>query len=191
VAFAGLYGLSGAVGPVASQNVGAAQWHRVRQTLVSSGLFVTLYVLPVAVGMFLLRNTLVEVFELQAEAAALLQFYCTFIVVSYWLFGLQLAANPLFTALRHPGYATISNITRDLCLGIPLIYAGSHFYGAPGVLAGQALGNMAAGVIAYSVALWLTHRVERGRPIDLPIPAMKQRWHFHRALAPGVQQRGH
>lgn len=191
VAFAGLYGLSGAVGPVASQNVGAKQWHRVRQTVTSSGLFVALYVLPVTLGMFLLRDTLVTVFELEGEAANLLRFYCTFIVASYWLFGLQLAANPVFTALRHPGYATISNIGRDLCLGIPLVFTGSTLFGAPGVLGGQALGNMLAGVIAYTVALWLTSRVERGLSIDLPFRTLGQRWHFHRALAPGVQHRGH
>lgn len=191
VAFAGLYGLSGAVGPVASQNMGAEQWHRVRQTLTASGFFVTLYVIPVAIGLFLLRNLLVDIFDLSGEAADLLRFYCTFIVISYWLFGLQLAANPLFTALRHPGYATISNIGRDLCLGIPLVYFGSTAFGAPGVLAGQALGNMLAGIVAFSVALWLTRRVEQGLSINLPIRALGQRWHFHRAVVPGVQHRGH
>ncbi len=191
VAFAGLYGLSGAVGPVASQNVGAGKPERVRQTLVSSGWFVTLYVIPVAIALFLLRNVLVDVFALRDEAAALLQFYCTFIVITYWLYGMQLAANPLFTALRHPGYATLSNLLRDICLGIPLIYAGSQWFGAPGVLAGQALGNMIAGIIAFSVALWLSSRVERGLSIDLPFTFCRHRWHFYRALAPGVQHRGH
>jgi putative MATE family efflux protein len=190
VAFAGLYGLSGAVGPVASQNMGAKQWHRVRQTLLSSGVFVSLYVIPVAIGMFLIQDLLVDIFELEAEAAELLHFYCRFIVISYWLFGLQLAANPLFTALRHPGYATISNIGRDLCLGIPLVYLGSSWFGAPGVLAGQAIGNMIAGVTAFSIALWLTTRVEKGLSIDLPFIAFKQRLHFHRAVVPGVQHRG-
>ena len=191
VAFAGLYGLSGAVGPVASQNMGAKQYRRVRQTLLSSGAFVSLYVIPVAIGMFLLKDVLVNVFDLEAAAAELLNFYCTFIVISYWLFGLQLAANPMFTALRHPGFATISNIGRDLCLGIPFVYLGSSWFGAPGVLAGQAIGNMIAGVIAFSIALWLTSRVEKGQSIDLPFVAIKQRWHFHRAVVPGVQHRGH
>lgn len=191
VAFAGLYGLSGAVGPVASQNMGAEQWTRVRQTLLASGIFVSLYVLPVAVLIFLSKNVLVSVFALENAAADLLRFYCTWIVITYWLFGLQLAANPLFTALRHPGYATISNIGRDLCLGIPLVFAGSALFGAQGVLAGQALGNMLAGVVAFSVALWLSGRVEKGLSIDLPIKGLTQRWHFHRQVVPGVQHRGH
>ncbi|MFK7854645.1 MAG: MATE family efflux transporter [Granulosicoccus sp.] len=191
VAFAGLYGLSGAVGPVASQNVGAEHWSRVRQTLLASGFFVTIYVIPVALIIYLSRNLLISVFALDAAAADILRFYCTWIVITYWLFGLQLAANPLFTSLRHPGYATISNIGRDLCLGIPLVFAGSRLFGAPGVLAGQALGNMLAGLVAFSVALWLCKRVENGKTIDLPIRALTQRWHFHRAVVPGVQHRGH
>ena len=191
VAFAGIYGLSGAVGPVASQNMGAEQWSRVRHTLIASGVFVTLYVLPVAVAVFLLKDTLVSAFDLQNEAADLLRFYCTWIVITYWLYGLQLAANPLFTALRHPGFATISNIGRDLCLGIPLIFACSYYFGAPGVLAGQAIANMTAGVLAFSVGLWLTRRVEKRLSIDVPFNALKIRWHFHRAVAPGVQHRGH
>ncbi len=191
VAFAGLYGLSGAIGPVASQNVGAAQPQRVTQTLRAGGLFVTLYVVPVAIAMFLLRDLLVGIFQLEAAAAELLRFYCSFIVISYWLYGLQLAANPLFTALRHPGYATISNIVRDLCLGIPLIYLGSQLFGARGVLAGQAMGNMLAGILAFSIALWLSKRVEAGKNIDLlPFACLKKRWHYYRALAPGVQHRG-
>ncbi|MGQ7846157.1 MATE family efflux transporter [Granulosicoccus sp. 3-233] len=190
VAFAGLYGLSGAIGPVASQNVGASQPRRVTQTLQSGGLFVTLYVIPVAVIMFLLKDILVDIFSLEADAAELLRFYCTFIVISYWLYGLQLAANPLFTALRHPGYATISNIIRDLCLGIPLIHLGSQLFGARGVLAGQAMGNMLAGILAFSIALWLARRVEVGKNIDLPFACLKRRWHYYRALVPGVQHRG-
>lgn len=191
VAFAGLYGLSGAVGPVASQNMGAQQWSRVRQTLLASGIFVTLYVIPVAILLFVVKGVLINVFDLQGEAAELLQFYCTFIVITYWLFGLQLAANPLFTALRHPGYATISNIGRDLCFGIPLVYIGSTLFGAQGVLAGQALGNMLAGILAFTIALWLSKRIENGESIDLPIKLLGQRWHFHRAVVPGVQHRGH
>ena len=190
VAFAGLYGLSGAIGPGASQNVGAGQTQRVTQTPRSGGLFVTLYVVPVAIAMFLLKDLLIGIFQLEDAAADLLRFYCTFIVISYWLYGLQLAANPLFTALRHPGYATISNIVRDLCLGIPLIHMGSQLFGAPGVLAGQAMGNMMAGILAFSIALWLAKRVEAGRHIDLPFACLKKRWHYYRALAPGVQHRG-
>ena len=116
-------------------------------------------------------------------------FYSTFIVFSYAVFGLQLAANPVMNALRHPGFSTISNIARDLLLAVPLVGLFSGWFGARGVLAGQALANAFAGIVAFAVALWLIRRVERGLSIDLPW--MQKSLHHHRPVAPGVQHRGH
>ena len=189
VAFAGLYGLSGAVGPVASQNVGAGEFHRVRQSLTASALFVVVYVIPVAVLLFLLQPWLANLFGLSEQAASLLRFYTNFIVISYLLFGLQLAANPLFTALRHPGLATLSNMIRDVVLAVPLIFVCAGWFGAEGVLAGQAIANAMAGILAFAGALWLTAQVERGGSLELMHG--KHRWHFHRHVVPGVQHRGH
>lgn len=190
VAFAGLYGLSGAIGPVASQNFGAGNHTRVKQTLLAAAGFVAAYVLPVSVLIWFAQDALVSLFALEGEAADLLRFYSTFIVISYALFGLQLAANPLFTSLRHPGYATISNMVRDLGFGIPFVMFGSSVFGAPGVLAGQALGNALAGIMAFGVALWLARRVEAGKSIDLRFALPGKRLHYHRHVAPGVQHRG-
>ncbi len=188
VAFAGLYGLSGAVGPVASQNMGAGNFHRIRQTVLSSAGFVVLYVIPVTVIMYLAQEWLITAFSLQGESAELLRFYATFVVGSYILFGLQLSSNPIFTALRHPGYATLSNIGRDLLLAIPLIFLLSTTFGARGVLAGQALANALAGILAFTAALWMSGRVERGERVG---PDWSQvRLHRHRPVLPGVQHRG-
>jgi len=188
VAFAGLYGLSGAVGPVASQNMGAGNYHRVRETLTASAKFVVLYVLPVTVLMYLAQDNIIRVFNLEGEAAELLNFYTSFVVASYVLFGLQLSANPVFTALRHPGFATMSNIIRDLLLTIPLIFILSAEFGSRGVLAGQALANAMAGVLAFAAAYWMSGKVERGEPVG---PSwVRIRMHRHRHVVPGVQHRG-
>lgn len=197
VAFCGLYGLSGAVGPVASQNVGAQQFHRVTETLIAGAKFVFLYVLPVFVIMFLATDWLISIFSLQDDAAELLSFYTSFIVISYLLFGLQLSTNPLFTALHHPGLATVSNLCRDLLLAVPLIYLFAGFYDARGVLAGQALANALAGVVTFGVGYWLTKRVERTQSMDLGWSTnwlrsvLRRRFHHHHQVAPGVQHRGY
>ncbi len=189
VLFAGLYGLSGAIGPVASQNFGANQIHRVHETLYAGIRFVVIYVVPITIMMYLLHGYLADIFSLDDAAAELLQFYATFIVGSYVLFGLQLTANPLFTVLRHPGYTTISNIGRDLLLAIPLILLFSTLFGAKGVLAGQALANAIAGIAACGFANWMLNRIEYGK-------SKKSVWsrfslHHHLHYTAGVNHRGH
>ncbi len=72
---------------------------------------------------------------------------------------------------------------------MPLILLLGNGYGAPGVLAGQALANALAGVAAFAVAMWMTSKAERGEALD--IQWCRQRWHFHRQIVPGVQHRGH
>ena len=189
VAFCGIYALSGSVGPIASQNFGAQQYGRVTETLKASAKFIMLYVIPVTVIMILLQDSLAVWFSLDAQATELLTFYTTFIVGSYLLFSLQLAANPIFTALHHPAFATISNITRDLLLAVPLIFLFSLLFGAKGVLAGQALANAIAGILAFSAAMWMAKRVERGQDIDFRWSKFKLHHHYH--VPAGVQHRGH
>ena len=188
VAFAGLYGLSSAVGPVASQNMGAGNYDRVRETLLAAGKFVAIYVIPVSILMFFMQDLLISIFSLEGESAELLAFYATFVTGSYILFGLQLSANPLFTALRHPGYATISNVVRDLFLAVPLIFILSAEFGARGVLAGQAMGNALAGVFAFAGALWMSGKMQHKE--SLGPEWLRKRLHRDRPVVPGVQHRG-
>ena len=77
---------------------------------------------------------------------------------------------------------------RDLVLAIPLIFLLSHQFGARGVLAGQALANAIAGIVAFSVALWMSGKVERGERIGPNWCRIQL--HRQRPVVPGVQHRG-
>lgn len=189
VLFAGLYGLSGAVGPIASQNFGAGKLDRVRGTLLAGARFVLIYVVPAILLMYFAHETLADIFSLGPDARELLDFYASFVVVSYLLFGLQLSANPLFTSMGHPGYATISNLARDLLLAIPMIALFSSLLGAKGVLAGQALANAIAGVLAFTFAYALSKRLESGK--DFSFKWSVRQLHHHLHVIPGIQHRGH
>ena len=102
--------------------------------------------------------------------------------------ALQLCANPILTALHHPGLGTISNFARDLLLAIPLMTVCAAYFGALGVLTGQAIANAIAGIATFSVALWLSHKIENGWGLDWPL--LSTNCHPERAIPSGVQHRG-
>lgn len=189
VAFVGLYGLSTAVGPIASQNIGAKNYQRVFETLTAGIIFTVLYMLPVLVLLFVLRQPLATVFHLGEDATGILYFFCQIIAVAYVFYGIQLAANPILVALDHPMLSTMNNFIRDVALTIPMIALLSGAMGARGVLAGQAAGFVLAGIVSLLLAWWVTNQARQGNLIGLF--RYKNLVHHYRAVAPGVQQRGH
>ncbi len=191
VAFAGLFGLSGSVGPVASQNVGAGALDRVRDTLLTAARYVFSYALPVALLLALLNGVIISAFELTSDAASLVRFYCVVIAFSYCLSGLQFISNPTFSAMSHPGYSTIANVGRDLFLTLPLVFAGAAWFGPHGVMAGQALAASLAGVISFTVAKRLIKIESDGHRATLSDWLHRTPCEFHRPVAPGIQTRGH
>ncbi len=191
VAFAGLFGLSGSVGPVVAQNVGADQLDRVRDTLSTATRYVWSYALPIAIGLALMNSLIISAFSLSGEAASLVRFFCVVIAFSYCLSGLQFIANPTFSAMSHPGYSTVANIGRDLLLTLPLVLIGASAFGPHGVMAGQALAGSLAGVISLGVARRLIRIEADGHRATLSDWLHRTPCEFHRPVAPGIQTRGH
>ncbi|MEM9604456.1 MAG: MATE family efflux transporter [Pseudomonadota bacterium] len=191
VAFAGLFGLSTAVGPVASQNAGANRLARVNDTLVTSARYLVTYVLPVATLLALGNGVIVTAFDLSADAADLVRFFCIAITFSYLFSGLQFIASPIYSALNHPGYSTLANVGRDLLLTLPLVLLGASQLGAEGVMAGQAAAASLAGLLSFAVARRLIAIESSGHRATLSDWLHKSPCDFHRPVSPGIQTRGH
>ena len=85
VAFGVIFALSGAVGPIVGQNFGAKKFDRVSRTLSDSMLFAFLYVFMVSIVLFLLRNQVPTLFSLSGSSSALVVFFCTWIVFTFFL----------------------------------------------------------------------------------------------------------
>jgi len=152
IAFGAIFALSGAVGPILGQNLGAGQFERVRQTLVDALVFISVYTLGVWTGLFLLQNSIVGVFSATGDMAALIRFFCT-IVAFTWLFnGMLYVANAAFNNLGYPTYSTLFNWGRAILGTVPFVYAGSILAGAEGALLGQGIGGLVFGVAALIVS---------------------------------------
>jgi Na+-driven multidrug efflux pump len=155
VAFGLIYSLSGAVGPILAQNLGAQRYDRVRQTLRASLGFMVLAVAVAWLLLALLQGPLTRAFSLEGEAALLLQAFCSWLAAGFFFAGALFVANAAFNNLGRPLWSTGFNWARATLGTIPLAWWGAH-YGPVQVLAGQALGTAVFGALALWIAFRLT-----------------------------------
>jgi len=158
VAFGLIYSLSGAVGPILAQNLGAQQFDRVRQTLRASLGFMALAVAAAWLLLAVLQGPLTRAFSLEGEAALLLQAFCSWLAAGFFFAGALFVAKAAFNNLGRPLWSTGFNWARATLGTIPLAWWGAH-YGPVQVLAGQALGTAVFGTLALWIAFRLTARL--------------------------------
>jgi putative MATE family efflux protein len=164
LAFAAVFAVSGAVGPIVAQNAGACRYDRVRETLLNSALFIGAYVAVVWLLLVLLAGHIVAAFTASDIAAELLRFYIHFLVGVFALNGLLFVANASFNNLGRAYIATLFNYAKVFLGVIPAAYIGARFFGARGVMLGEALGMGVFGVLGMLSALALVRRFERDYP---------------------------
>ncbi|WP_077396821.1 MATE family efflux transporter [Bombella intestini] len=163
VAFAFVFALTGSVGPIMAQNLGARQPDRVRETFLSA-----LKLTALCVGLDWLTFALCEplilhVFHVQGAGIELVRLFCHWAVASYMFVGLLFVSNTAFNNLGHPLYSTAFNWGRATLGTIPFIAVGVH-YGPQGVMIGQALGVTLIGSLALIAALTVIHRLSQTLP---------------------------
>lgn len=167
VAFAAIFALSGAVGPIVGQNAGAGLYDRVRSTLINALLFNAIYVALVWLLLWQCAEFIVQAFSASEQAADLILFYTHFLVGAFLFNGSLFVANASFNNLHYPHWATCFNFGRAVLGTIPAVYFGAQWYGARGVMAGEALGSVIFGLLAIGGAFILVRRLERQH---LPLP---------------------
>ena len=175
VAFAVIFALSGAIGPIIGQNFGARDFGRVRGAFRDGLIFVGLYVVFAALVLFLLRDPIARLFEAEGLSLVLIYLFCGPLALAWFFNGAIFVGNAAFNNLGHPFYSTWINWGRNTLGTVPLVAAGAALWGAPGVLIGQAAGGM----IFAGLSLWLASRLigdlETGRADAPERPAFSRR----------------
>ena len=185
LAFIGILTMAMAMAPIIGQNFGAGQRDRVERTLHLAGLISFGWAIIAALILALSAPALVQIFNLEGEAARILTFYCRFIAFTYGFFGLHLAAGQTFTNIGHPTYSTYSNLFRDLGLTVPLVALGGLMGSAYWVIVGQYAATVIAGTIAFLIALRMVHQAGHGSTEDVKPQS------YHRPVTPYAPSRGH
>lgn len=160
VAFAVVFALTGAIGPIIGQNLGARRFDRVRQTLTHCFLVTGLYSLATWLMLALAWPLLAALFHANAETAAYLGFFCLY-GVSAWVFvGLLFVANAAFNNLGFPMLAMLFNWGRASLGTIPFVTIGAAWGGVRGAQLGVSVGAAIFGVGALTTAYTIVRRVE-------------------------------
>ena len=154
VAFAAVFALSGAIGPIIGQNAGALRYDRVRRTLLDALLCNVVYVLAVWMILWSAQDLIVNAFSASADAERLIRFAVTWLVGGYIFSGMLFVANASFNNLHKAHLATLFNFSRALLGTIPCVYLGAAWFGAPGVMAGEVVGAVVFGSLAFAAVMW-------------------------------------
>jgi putative MATE family efflux protein len=161
VAFCGLFALSGAVGPILGQNLGAGRFDRMRRALKDALIFATVYVAVVGGVLALGSGTIASLFALQGLAAEIVILTCL-ISGPAWLFvGHLFVSNAVFNNLGFPLYSTAFNWGRATLGTVPFVWLGAEMLGPKGVPIGLGAGGAIFGIIAVVVAFNAITRLER------------------------------
>ncbi len=176
VAFAFIFALTGSVGPIMAQNLGAGEIGRVRRTLLCALVLVLTCVLAMWAILALSQDALVALFSARGDAARLVHLFCSWTVAGFLFIGALFVANAAFNNLGAPLLSTLFNWGRASLGTIPFVLLGAR-HGPQGVLIGQALGGVLFGVLAVTAAFLLTGKLRPGHPAlpDVPLPALSNK----------------
>ncbi len=159
LAFAAVFALSSAVGPIIGQNAGAGFYDRVRSTLFDAMTFGVAYVLVVWLLLWWSADAIVQLFSAGPDAAELILFYCHWLVPAFMFNGTLFIANSSFNNLHYPHWATGFNFAKMALGTIPSVYFGALWFGARGVMAGEAVSSILFGVLGFLAAFSLVRRL--------------------------------
>jgi len=161
VAFAGVFALAGAIGPVLGQNWGAQRYDRMKQTLKDALVFTIYYVGGVWLVLFLVQVPLTAAFNAPPATAEIVQFFCQLSGFIWFFVSLVFVANASFNNLGYPLLSTFFNWGRATLGMIPFAYFGAQIGGPKGALLGIGCGSVVFGIAAVITAFWTIRRIER------------------------------
>jgi Na+-driven multidrug efflux pump len=145
---------------------------RVKQTMIDANKFSLCTVATVSILLFLLQDLIITGFSATEDAAELVSLFCTWLAISFVFNGTLFIANATFNNLGYPHYSTMFNIVKATIGTIPFVYFGAKYAGAPGVLAGQAIGTVIVGITALIICIYM---IKKCSGKDGPVPGPRKK----------------
>lgn len=154
VAFVGMFALTGSIGPILGQNLGARMYSRVSQGFMDAILFAVLYTAGAWAVLALIYPEINEIMKAQGQAAEVVGFFCIWLAPFFAFMGALFVSNAAFNNLGRPQLPAYINWARATLGTIPFVMLGAELDGAKGILIGQTAGS----VIFAGIAVFLCRR---------------------------------
>ena len=153
VAYALLFALPSALGPIIGQNFGARKPERVKEAFKQGIFFVCIYCLIITAVLYGFRQEIGYLFNLTEKSYDLTLFYFTWITAFSVFNGFLFAANATLNNLERPLWTTYLNLAKATLGTVPFVLLGGYLWHAEGVLLGQSIGALVFGFIALIIVI--------------------------------------
>ncbi|MGR3466825.1 MAG: MATE family efflux transporter [Shimia sp.] len=180
VAFGIIFALSGAIGPIIGQNHGAGRPDRVRGAFREGLIFAGMLILGVSLLLFLLRGVIADAFGAEGVARTLVFLFCGPLSLLFFFNAVIFVGNAAFNNLGRPFYSTWVNWGRHTLGTVPFVILGAAWFGAPGVLLGQAVGGGLFAVLAWVLARRVMAQTDGAGPAPFTRQARLLSMLYHR-----------
>ena len=127
-------------------------WDRLERALKDSLVIIVIFSFVVSFLLWFGQESIIKLFKLDLQAADIVRLFCTFIAITFIFNGMLFVSNAAFNNLGSPRLASALNVGKATIGTVPFVILGSQYWGAGGVLIGQAAGSILFGLLAYRVA---------------------------------------
>jgi putative MATE family efflux protein len=159
VLFGVIFALTGSIGPIIGQNLGAKLMGRVRRAVTDSFILSVGYALAAWVVLALVSPLIVAGFDAHGESAHLVTFFARYGVCAWVFITCLFVANTVFNNLGFPFLSMAFNWGRATLGTIPLATLGAKWGGVEGAMFGIVFGAAFFGLTAVATAYYVVSRL--------------------------------
>jgi len=175
LAFGGIFALSGAVGPIFGQNLGAGLFDRIRSAYRDALIFATGYVLVAWALLWIASPWIVAGFGLSGAGSEVFRAFAAYGAGAFVFIGALFVANASFNNLGRAPWSTAFNWTRD-GIAVPLLAVTIGGAAGPaGAVLIRALSGLLIGTVAAITAWRFVVRLDRAAiAAAAPVPSVAE-----------------
>jgi len=137
--------------PMIGRFWGAGDLDSIRQLVTIAVKFVLLWQLTIAIIWWLLSDNISTLMTTNLSVAEVLQHYLLKVPLSYGTLGLCMIMVSVCNAMGLPMRALLISCHRLFLCYIPLLWIGSQIDGLDGLMSGALVGNLASGLMAWTI----------------------------------------